>query len=215
MSLHIDPEKIRRYEQLFQKWKAELFPHEEYKYPNQVCFAFAHRLAGKARQEGFLPLKSWCLKSENVEAVVARFPADNPQGYIERRWQGFHVAMAIDLPIYKDSNKVERLVFDPVLFEQPVRLNDWQRALNSREEYICFSAVKSGAEAKADKSFYGGSGYWLDKDPPLDLDIHARSMLRAINRDQPQIRLLNSPLSRLAVVASRQQMQMPAAVHGR
>ncbi len=215
MTLSLDPDKIRNYEKLFRQWKRELFPHEEYKYPNQVCFAFAHRLAQKAGQDGFLPLKSWCLKSENDEAVVARFPADNPQGFTERRWQGFHVAMAIDLPIYKDSNKVERLVFDPVLFEQPVRLSDWQRALNSSEEYICFSAAKFGAEAKADKSFYGGSGYWLDKDPPLDLDIHARSMLRGINTGQPQIRLLNSPLSRLAAVASRKQMRIPAISQGR
>lgn len=200
----LDAEKIRGYDKLFQQWKAELFPHEEYKYANQVCFAFAHKLAKKAKEEGFLPIKAWCLQSQNDEAVVARFPAATAEGFIERRWQGFHVAMAIDLPIYKDSNKTERVIFDPVLFNQPVRLADWQRALNSSEEYICFSAAKFGAEAKADTSFYGGSGYWLDKDPPLNLDTHAKAMLRGINTETEKLTLLNSPLMRLANVSERQ-----------
>lgn len=53
--------------------------------------------------------------------IVARIPGDNAAGVDYLMWREHHVAMCLDLPVYQNSAKRERLVFDPVLFAEPVR----------------------------------------------------------------------------------------------
>lgn len=201
--MELDAAKINEYSQMFQMWKDELFPQQEYAHRNECCFAFAHLLAEQAKEKGLLPLKIWCLKSNDSPNVRAHFPAANEQGFETRNWEGYHVALALDLPIYKDSKKTERLVFDPIIFNEPVRASDWNRALNSGEPYVMYSGCKFGEEAKTDTSFFDGSGYWLDKDPAQDLSSHAKRHIKAVNcRNQP-LNLLKSPLVMLAKMSSR------------
>lgn len=209
--MDLDSRKVNAWKEKFAAWKKELFPREEYAHRNECCFAFAHLLAEKAKEEGLMPIKIWCLKSYDSESVEAKFPAANEQGFEKRCWQGYHVALALDVPIYQNSAKTERLVFDPVVFSEPVRVSDWSRALNSGEPYILYSGCKFGTEAAEDKSFFDGSGYWLDKDPKMDLSRHARCHIKAVDCRTPAVSLLKSPLSILAARASRIQMQTAMA----
>ena len=204
--MKLDYKKIQQYNQMFVRWKEELFPKQEYAHRNECCFAFAHMLAKKAKEEGLMPTKIWCMKSKDKNWVEARFPADNEQGYEARKWEGYHVAMAIDLPIYQASTKTERLIFDPVVFNEVVREKDWITALNTSEEYVAYSGCKFGKEGLTDESFYGGSGYWLDKNPKIDLDKHAQIHLKQIDTGTPKQKLLNSPLSILARREIRQSL---------
>lgn len=63
--MEFDSQKILHYNQLFSRWKNELFPRREYAYENECCYAFAHKLAVKAKENGFTPLKAWCLESSS------------------------------------------------------------------------------------------------------------------------------------------------------
>ncbi len=210
--MKLDYQKIQEYNQMFARWKEELFPKQEYAYRNECCFAFAHLLAKKAKEEGMLPTKIWCMKSKDKDWVEANFPANNEQGFETRKWDGYHVALAINLPIYQNSKKTERLVFDPIVFNEVVREKDWVNALNSSEEYISYSGCKFGKEGMTDESFYGGSGYWLDKNPQIDLDKHAKLHVKAIDVKTSKVMLLGSPLSVLARREMRNQsVQRPQA----
>ena len=75
--MEFDSQKILHYNQLFSRWKNELFPRREYAYENECCYAFAHKLAAKAKENGFTPLKAWCLESSS-----RTYPEDTPLKFI-------------------------------------------------------------------------------------------------------------------------------------
>lgn len=207
----LDYQKIMEYVQMFQKMKQELFPKEEYQYRNEACSAFAHLLSEKTRKEfGVEPMKIWCYKSEMTDnlfqemkenapqslkgvakkeqlpsVIVSRIPSENAAGVDYLMWQEHHVAMCLDLPIYKNSSKRERIVFDPVLFENPVREKDWIKALNTNETYIQYTAAEPNTQTN-------------------QLDLRSKMLLKDIKREQP-ICLLKSPLVVLANVEKRKE----------
>lgn len=179
-----------------------MFPDGEYQYRNEACSAFAHLLSARVRRDfGVEPLNIWCSKSKisedlfremkqnapaalrNVSSgeklpsmIVARIPGDNAAGVDYLMWREHHVAMCLDLPVYQNSAKRERLVFDPVLFAEPVREKDWINALNTSPTYIQYTPAEHDSR---------------------ELETKARLMLRKIQRDVP-IKLLKSPLMILA-----------------
>lgn len=209
----LDYKKIEEYAKMFQKMKQELFADNEYQYRNEACSAFAHLLSEKVRQGlGQTPMKIWCYKSEmtdelfgemkenSAEAlngvsskeqmpslIVSRIPSANPAGVDYLMWQEHHVAMCMDLPIYQNSSKQERIVFDPVLFENPVREKDWINALNTNQTYIQYTPAETNTKEN-------------------QLDLRSRVMLRNIKRDKP-VNLLKSPLVGLANLEKRRAFQ--------
>ena len=208
-TLKLDYEKTESYNALFQKLKRELFPDGEYQYRNEACSAFAHLLSARVRRDfGVEPLNIWCCKSEISEdlfremkqnapaalrsvsareklpsMIVARIPGDNAAGVDYLMWREHHVAMCLDLPVYQNSAKRERLVFDPVLFAEPVREKDWINALNTSPTYIQYTPAEHDSR---------------------ELETKARLMLRKIQRDVP-IKLLKSPL---VILAAREKRKM-------
>lgn len=222
-ALKLDYEKIESYNTLFQKLKRELFPNGEYQYRNEACSAFAHLLSERAQRDfGSQPLNIWCYKSEvnedlfremkqNAPAalhgiptreklpslIVARIPANNVTGVDYLLWREHHVAMCLDLPIYQNSAKRERLVFNPVLFVEPVREKDWINALNTSPSYIQYTPAEHESR---------------------ELKTKARLMLKQIKRDIP-IKLLKLPLMILAAREKRkatpQAAQMSAIANNR
>lgn len=147
MMSELDYEKIIGYARQFNQWKQELFPREEYAYRNGCCFAFAHLLAEKAKAGGMMPLKVWSLPQAG-KRLEAQFATDNGLGTGKREWEGYHVALALDLPVYKDSKKTERLVFDPIIFNAPVLEKDWKKVLSAGgAAYFSVSGCRFGAEA--------------------------------------------------------------------
>ena len=115
--------------------------------------------------------------------IVARIPGDNAAGVDYLMWREHHVAMCLDLPVYQNSAKRERLVFDPVLFAEPVREKDWINALNTSPTYIQYTPAEHDSR---------------------ELETKARLMLRKIQRDVP-IKLLKSPLM---ILAAREKRKM-------
>ena len=88
-----------------------------------------------------------------------------------------------------NSAKRERLVFDPVLFAEPVREKDWINALNTSPTYIQYTPAEHDSR---------------------ELETKARLMLRKIQRDIP-IKLLKSPLM---ILAAREKRKMaPQSAH--
>lgn len=190
----LDYNKVIGYARMFNEWKQELFPKEEYAYKNGCCFAFAHLLAEKAREKGMLPLKIWCLPRSGKK-LEAQFTTENGLGTGKREWEGYHVALAADLQLYKDSKKTERVVFDPILFNAPVLEKDWKKIMNAGgQAYFNVSGCKFGQETKTDTSVYGGSGYWLDKDPAMDLSRHAKMMVGRVDCNSTHFMPRNSAL---------------------
>ena len=110
-----------------------------------------------------MPLKVWSLPQAG-KRLEAQFATDNGLGTGKREWEGYHVALALDLPVYKDSKKTERLVFDPIIFNAPVLEKDWKKVLSAGgAAYFSVSGCRFDAEAGKDTSVYGGSGYWLEE----------------------------------------------------
>ena len=196
-ALKFDYRKVEKYDAVFRRLKRELFPDGEYQYRNEACSAFAYLLSVRVRRDfGQNPLNIWCDKSEisddlfhelkqNAPAalrgigakeelpslIVARVPGNNTTGVDYLMWREHHVAMCLDLPVYQNSAKCERLVFDPVLFAEPVREKDWLNALNTSPVYTrCTPAEPYSRE----------------------LEAKARLMLKQIRREAP-VNLLRSP----------------------
>lgn len=141
-----------------------------------------------------MPLKVWSLPQAG-KRLEAQFATDNGLGTGKREWEGYHVALALDLPVYKDSKKTERLVFDPIIFNAPVLEKDWKKVLSAGgAAYFSVSGCRFGAEAGKDTSVYGGSGYWLDKDPAMDLSRHAKMFVSRVDCNSAHFQPRNSAL---------------------
>lgn len=193
--MEFDSQKILHYNQLFSRWKNELFPRREYAYENECCYAFAHKLAAKAKENGFTPLKAWCLESSSrtypedtplnfirepkgKSTVSVMRPTDDPLTFKECGWSNYHVALVLDVPVYKDSPKTEKLVFDPIVFDGVVTLKQWQTQFNARDYQVELSGCD--VEGKDRTILNGGSGYWRAPNPG-SLDVHANRQLENVN----------------------------------
>lgn len=198
--------------------KQELFPKQEYRFRNEACSAFAHLLSEKARKLGAEPMKIWCYKSNVTEElfqemkqnspstlkavaskeqlpslIVSRIPGDNVAGVDYLMWQEHHVAMCLELPIYQNSVKRERIVFDPVLFEAPVREKDWMNALNTNQAYTQITPSEPDTRAN-------------------QLNLRSKKMINKIILDKP-VQLLKSPLTVLANVEKRKNVSRPVQMY--
>lgn len=73
----------------------------------------------------FMPILCHDNLKRKIRCLHAEKRNFNEQGFETRKWNGYYVALAIDLPIYQDSKKTKRLVFNPVVFNEAVRAKDW------------------------------------------------------------------------------------------
>lgn len=216
--LKLDYKKIEDYSKMFDAMKRELFPKQEYRFRNEACSAFAHLLSEKARKIGAEPMKIWCYKSDISEElfqemkqnspstlkavaskeqlsslIVSRIPGDNVAGVDYLMWQEHHVAMCLELPIYQNSAKRERIVFDPVLFDAPVREKDWMNALNTNQAYTQITPSEPDTRAN-------------------QLNLRSKKMINKIILDKP-VQLLKSPLTVLANVEKRKNVSRPVQMY--
>lgn len=195
-----DWKKVAQYNKMFQEWKRELFPRQEYKYRNECCYAFAHLLAQKAQEEGLLPLKAWCLQSEkrefpadspiNIKTSAEDYtvslvrPTGNPMEAKESGWHNYHVAMCL-------QSGSETYVFDPIIFDGVTTLKQWQSVLNAKDYNV--EVTGCSLDGKNKNIINGGSGYWRASNPP-NLDNHARQKIAAVDCEQAPEHLLRSKL---------------------
>lgn len=217
-ALKLDYKRIEEYSKMFEAMKQELFPKQEYRFRNEACSAFAHLLSEKARKLGAEPMKIWCYKSNVTEElfqdmkqispstlkavaskeqlpslIVSRIPSNNAAGVDYLMWQEHHVAMCLELPIYQNNTKRERIVFDPVLFESPVREKDWMNALNTNQTYMQITPAEPDTRAN-------------------QLNLRSKKMINNIILDNP-VQLLKSPLMVLANVEKRRNVPRPVQMY--
>lgn len=81
-----------------------------------TCYPQAYVACEIAKERGLSPSKAWAFEEEG-KPLAGQHPSGGPF-----KWW-FHVALA--LPVQTSANKVETLVFDPKLFDGPVRLTEW------------------------------------------------------------------------------------------
>ena len=78
---------------------------------------------------------------------------------------------------------------------KPVLEKDWKKVLSAGgAAYFSVSGCRFGAEAGKDTSVYGGSGYWLDKDPAMDLSRHAKMFVSRVDCNSTHFQPRNSAL---------------------
>ena len=85
-------------------------PHIAHGLANEGCYARAHLMCREAERLGRAPEKAWAFEGEGTLTVLA---AD---GRLLNWW--YHVALA--LPVQMADGQVEKMVFDPSLFDGPV-----------------------------------------------------------------------------------------------
>lgn len=130
--MELDFDKIERYNRDYKKWLRE-FPLRCYDYENSECASFAHILCRQAAAGGYSAYKvsTFGSRREAGRDVSAFRPLADGSGFEKAVWD-YHIACAIEVPVYKDSPKTEILVADPVLFGGSLAtLKQWSTALDT------------------------------------------------------------------------------------
>jgi hypothetical protein len=90
----------------------------------EKCYARAHLMARAMEREGYTPRKAWAVVGgKKFPDVFFQFRDAAGQSL---KWR-FHVAAA--LPVRQANGRVRNMVFDPALFDGPVTLREWGKAL--------------------------------------------------------------------------------------
>ena len=63
------------------------------------------------------------------------------------------------------------MVFDPLVFDRPVAIEEWRSALHDTPTLVRTAPGEAPVPAR------GGSGYWPAPDPLEGTDVHARETL--------------------------------------
>jgi len=95
-------------------------------YSSDGCYARAHIMCRRMIEAGLNPGKAWAF--EGAEHLTV----NKPDGSKARWW--FHVASALNVKML-DGN-VQRLVFDPGLFDGPVTLEEWGETINAEPDKL-------------------------------------------------------------------------------
>ncbi len=130
--MELDFDKIEQYNRDYKKWLRE-FPLRCYDCENSECASFAHILCKRASADGYDTGKVSTFGSEREAGrnVSAFRPLADGSGFEKAVWD-YHIACAIEVPVYKDSAKTEILVADPVLFGSSLAtLKQWAAALDT------------------------------------------------------------------------------------
>lgn len=185
--MEIDFSKIEQYNRQYQKW-LQTVP-AVYNYDNCLCCCFAHLLSNQAEKDGFKTSKVCALVSDRGDSSqgVSAFMQNSQGGFEQIKWD-YHMAFAIDVPIYKDSPVTEILVADPVLFgKNLVTLKQWKQTL-ACPDYGFIRAPK-GERLQASPR-----GYWLSSEEPQDLDSHAMQEIGKLKQQVERQEMLENSL---------------------
>ena len=187
--MKLDFKKIEKYNQAYKKW-LKTVPEQAYEYDNEVCCCFAHLLSNEAEKNGYQTYKVCALLSEREnkqKGVSAFLPKADGSGFNEVKWD-YHMAFAIEVPVYKDSQKTELLVGDPILFgKNLVSLNQWKKALACPD--YAFLMARKGMSLQGSPR-----GYWLSGEEPADLDAHAKEQIALVVEDVQKQNILQEKI---------------------
>ena len=137
------------------------------RYPADGCYARTHLMVKRLLDRGLAPSKVWAFAAGAADLLWMITP-DHPDGRVQWR---YHVA-PVHMVRGPDGGPQE-IVFDPLLFDRPVTVDEWRDALHDTPSVVVTALGETPIPAR------GGSGYWPSSDPPEGPDAHARETLDA------------------------------------
>lgn len=136
------------------------------------CYARCHLMSMRLRQMGVEVRRVWAFAPPK-----SRLHAKTLSGRaIDWDW---HVAPIVAV---HSGDKVDWLVFDPCLFNRPTAIDDWTRAMTSKESLPQLTATRLGEPPIRSGRRLAGSGYWTDRDPPEGPSVHALKTLKGFGK---------------------------------
>ena len=98
-------------------------------YANDGCYARAHLMCDRLFDMGHTPGKAWAFEDEKGSLTV-----NAPDGKTIRWW--YHVAPT--LPVEMPDGSVQKMVFDPSLFDGPVTKQAWGDIMKANPAKVSF-----------------------------------------------------------------------------
>jgi len=129
------------------------------------CYARTHVMVQRLLERGLAPSKLWAFASSTADLLWAETP-DHPDGLVH--WS-YHVAPV--LVVRGPGSDSREMVFDPLLFDKPVPVDEWRSALHDTPDLV------RTVPGEPPRPAVGGSGYWPGPDPLEGVDSHARETL--------------------------------------
>lgn len=143
------------------------------RYPADGCYARTHVMVQRLLAQGLAPAKMWAFAASVTDLLWTEMP-NRPEGQV--RW-GYHVAPV--LAVREPSGDTRDLVFDPLLFDRPVPVEEWRVALHDTPTLVRTALGEPPLPA------HGGTGYWPGPDPLEGPDVHARETLEDYRLGNP------------------------------
>jgi hypothetical protein len=151
---------------------AEFLAAEELalRFPADGCYARTHLMVQRLLERGLTPTKVWAFAAIATDLLWMETP-DHPDGRVP--W-AYHVAPVL---IVRNPDGDVEMVFDPLLFDRPVLIEEWQSALHDTPTLVRTIVGEPPLPAR------GGSGYWPGPDPLEGPTLHARETLEDYRRE--------------------------------
>ena len=141
-----------------------------WRFPADGCYARTHIMVERLHNQGLAAVKLWAFAA-SAEDLLWVDTIVHPAGRVQ--W-AYHVAPV--LMIRQPNAEARELVFDPLLFDRPVGVEEWRAALHDTP------ALVRTAPGEPPQPTFGGSGYWPGPDPIEGPDVHARDTLEEYRR---------------------------------
>ncbi len=135
------------------------------RFPADGCYARTHLMVQRLLGQGLAPSKVWAFTASAADLLWTESPR-HPNGRVQ--W-GYHVAPV--LMVRGPDGASQETVFDPLLFDRPVPVEEWRTALHDTP------SLMRTAPGEPPLPERGGSGYWPGPDPLEGPDVHARETL--------------------------------------
>ncbi|HYD18139.1 MAG TPA: protein-glutamine glutaminase family protein [Patescibacteria group bacterium] len=161
--------------------------------PHEGCFARAHLSLRRMFGMGLTPKKAWAFEPSGGSLKVRL-----EDGRKAVWWA--HVAPA--LPVRMPDGRVTDLVLDPSLFDGPVSLKEWGRAMEAKDDQLMFA--EAGSAPRGHHGDYNGWGRTDQK-----TDSRAASEIAESFAEDPGYKLLRHRSSLRPVLAGAQLFAKP------
>lgn len=140
------------------------------RFPADGCCARTHLIVRRLLEIGLAPSKVWAFAAGASDLLWTE-TTNHPDGRV--RW-AYHVAPV--LTVREAGGNPQEMVFDPLLFERPVEVDEWRIALHDTPTLVRTAIDEPPLPAR------GGSGYWPGPDHIEGSDVHARETLEEYRR---------------------------------
>jgi hypothetical protein len=140
------------------------------RFPADGCYARTHLMIRRLLDQGLAPTKVWAFPASGAGLLWMATP-HHPDG--RAQWH-YHVAPV--LLVRGPEGGAREMVFDPILCDHPVSVDEWCSALHDTPTLIRTALGVPPLPAR------GGSGYWPGPDPLEGADVHASETLEEYRR---------------------------------